>query len=92
MVTVNRIWLSNIFVIKYPYVIHVIFLGMGVYNENFCFTFLHHHHHQTIKVPTVGAPAFLMDYLQEERVITHPASPVRIGACKRLQMQPGPAG
>jgi hypothetical protein len=36
-------------------------------------------HHQPINVPTVGAQAFLMDYLQGERAITHRAGPVRIG-------------
>jgi hypothetical protein len=38
-------------------------------------------HHQSINVPTAGAQAFLMDYSQEERAITHHASPVRIGGC-----------
>jgi hypothetical protein len=28
-----------------------------------------HHHHQPINVPTAGAQAFLMDYLQGERAI-----------------------
>jgi hypothetical protein len=39
----------------------------------------HHHHHQPINAPTAGAPAFLMDYPQEERAITHHAGTVRIG-------------
>jgi hypothetical protein len=38
----------------------------------------HHHHHQPINVPTAGAQAFLMDYLQGEPAITHHAGPVRI--------------
>jgi hypothetical protein len=38
-----------------------------------------HHHHQPINVPTAGAQAFLMDYPQGERAITHHAGPVRIG-------------
>jgi hypothetical protein len=41
--------------------------------------FSHHHHHQPINVPTAGAQAFLMDYPQGERAITHLAGPVRIG-------------
>jgi hypothetical protein len=36
-------------------------------------------HHQAINVPTAGAQAFLMDYPQAERAITHHAGPVRIG-------------
>jgi hypothetical protein len=36
-------------------------------------------HYQPINVPTAGAQAFLMDYPQGERAITHHASPVRIG-------------
>jgi hypothetical protein len=35
--------------------------------------------HQPINVPTAGAQAFLMDYPQGERAITHHAGPVRIG-------------
>jgi hypothetical protein len=38
-----------------------------------------HHHHQPINVPTAGAQAFLMDYPQGERAITHHAGLVRIG-------------
>jgi hypothetical protein len=38
-------------------------------------------HHQPINVPTAGAQAFLTDYPQGERVITHHAGPVRIGGC-----------
>jgi hypothetical protein len=34
------------------------------------------HHHQPINVPTAGAQAFLMDYPQGERAITHHAGPV----------------
>jgi hypothetical protein len=41
----------------------------------------HHHHHQPINVPTAGAQAFLMDYPQGERAITHHAGPVWIGGC-----------
>jgi hypothetical protein len=41
----------------------------------------HHHHHQPINVPTAGAQAYLMDYSQGERAITHHAGPVRIGGC-----------
>jgi hypothetical protein len=37
------------------------------------------HHHQPINVPTAGAQAFLMDYPQGERAITHHAGPLRIG-------------
>jgi hypothetical protein len=37
-------------------------------------------HHQPINVSTAGAQAFLIDYPQEERAITHHAGPVRIGA------------
>jgi hypothetical protein len=37
------------------------------------------HHHQPINVPTAGEQAFLMDYPQGERDITHHAGPVRIG-------------
>jgi hypothetical protein len=37
------------------------------------------YHHQPINVPTAGAQAFLMDYLQGEQAITHHAGPVRIG-------------
>jgi hypothetical protein len=37
------------------------------------------HHHQPINVPTVGAQAFLMDYTQGERVITHHAGQCRLG-------------
>jgi hypothetical protein len=36
------------------------------------------HHHQPINVPTARAQAFLMDYPQGERAITHHADPVRI--------------
>jgi hypothetical protein len=36
------------------------------------------HHHQPINVPTAGAQALLMDYLQGERGITHHAGPVRV--------------
>jgi hypothetical protein len=32
-------------------------------------------HHQPINVPTAGAQAFLMDYPQGERAITHHAGP-----------------
>jgi hypothetical protein len=32
---------------------------------------LSHHHHQRINEPTAGAQAFLMDYTQGERAITH---------------------
>jgi hypothetical protein len=39
------------------------------------------HHHQPINVPTAGAQAFVMDYPQGERAITHHAGPVRIGGC-----------
>jgi hypothetical protein len=35
-------------------------------------------HHQPINVPTAGAQAFLMDYPQGERAITHHAP---IGGC-----------
>jgi hypothetical protein len=38
-------------------------------------------HHQPINVPTAGAQAFLMYYLQGERAITHHEGPVRIGGC-----------
>jgi hypothetical protein len=38
-------------------------------------------------LPTAVAQAFLIDYPEGERAITHHAGPVRIG---RLQMQPGP--
>jgi hypothetical protein len=38
-------------------------------------------HHQPFNVPTAGAQAFLMDYPQGERAITHHAGPVRIGGC-----------
>jgi hypothetical protein len=43
--------------------------------------FIHHHHHQPINAPTAGAQAFLMDYLQGERVITQLAGQVRIDRC-----------
>jgi hypothetical protein len=46
-----------------------------------CNTSHHHHYHQPINVPTAGARAFLMDYPQGERAITHHAGPVRIGGC-----------
>jgi hypothetical protein len=39
-------------------------------------------HHQPINVPTAGAQAFLMDYPQGERAITHHAGPVRIGGSR----------
>jgi hypothetical protein len=39
-------------------------------------------HHQPINVPTAGAQAFLLDYPQGGRAITHHAGPVRIGGCK----------
>jgi hypothetical protein len=32
---------------------------------------IYHHHHQPINVPTAGAQAFLMNYPQGERGITH---------------------
>jgi hypothetical protein len=38
---------------------------------------LFHFHYQPINVPTAGVQAFLMDYPQGERAITHPAGPVR---------------
>jgi hypothetical protein len=41
---------------------------------------VHHNHHQLIIVLTGGAQAFLMDYLQGQRAITHD-SPVRFGGC-----------
>jgi hypothetical protein len=41
-----------------------------------------HHHHQPINVPTTGAQAFLMDYPQGERAITHHAGPVGANDCK----------
>jgi hypothetical protein len=37
------------------------------------------HHHQPINVLTAGAQAFLMDYPQGERALTHHAGPVRVG-------------
>jgi hypothetical protein len=37
--------------------------------------------HQPINVLTAEAQAFLMDYTQGERTITHHARPVRIGWC-----------
>jgi hypothetical protein len=40
-----------------------------------------YHPHQLINVPAAGAQAFLMDYKQGERVITHHAGPVRVGGC-----------
>jgi hypothetical protein len=40
-----------------------------------------YHHHQPINVPTAGAQAFVIDYPQGERAITHHAGPVRIGGC-----------
>jgi hypothetical protein len=42
------------------------------------------HHHQPIHVPNAGAQAFLMDYLQGERAITHHAGRGLVGAndCK----------
>jgi hypothetical protein len=40
---------------------------------------IHTYHHQPINVPTAGAEAFLMDYPQVERAITHVAGPVRVG-------------
>jgi hypothetical protein len=48
----------------------------------------HHHHHQRINVSTADAQAFLMDYTEEERAITHHAG--LVGGCYRQQMQPGP--
>jgi hypothetical protein len=39
------------------------------------FTNLHYH---PINVPTAVAQAFLMDYTQRERAITHHAGPVRV--------------
>jgi hypothetical protein len=36
----------------------------------------HHHHHQPINAPIAGAQAFLMDYPQGERAITHHTGPV----------------
>jgi hypothetical protein len=39
----------------------------------------HHNHHQPINAPTAEAQAFLTDYPQGERAITHHAVPVRIG-------------
>jgi hypothetical protein len=38
-------------------------------------------HHQPINVPTAGAQAFIMDYPQGERAITHHAGPVWIDGC-----------
>jgi hypothetical protein len=38
-----------------------------------------HYYHQPINVPTAGAQAFLMDYTQGIRAITHHAGPVRVG-------------
>jgi hypothetical protein len=35
--------------------------------------------YQPINDPTAGTQAFLMDYTQGERVITHHAGPVRVG-------------
>jgi hypothetical protein len=40
---------------------------------------VYHHHHQPINVPTAGAQAFLMDYPQGERAITHHAGLVQPG-------------
>jgi hypothetical protein len=37
--------------------------------------------HRAINIPTAGAQAFLMDYSQGERAITHHAGPVRISGC-----------
>jgi hypothetical protein len=34
-----------------------------------------------INVPTTGAQAFIMDYTQGERAISHHACPVRVGGC-----------
>jgi hypothetical protein len=39
------------------------------------------HHHQPINALTVWAQAFLMDFSQGERAITHHAGPLRIGGC-----------
>jgi hypothetical protein len=47
-------------------------------------------HHQPINVLTARAQAFLMDYTQGERAITHLAGPERVSGCQQLQMQPGP--
>jgi hypothetical protein len=44
------------------------------------YSFIDLAHHQPINVPTAGAQAFLMDYPQGERAITHHAGPV-IGGC-----------
>jgi hypothetical protein len=41
--------------------------------------FFHQPHNQPINVPTARTQAFLMDYPQGERAITHQAGPVRIG-------------
>jgi hypothetical protein len=40
-----------------------------------------HYHNPPFNIPTAGAQAFLMDYPQGERAITHHAGPVRIGGC-----------
>jgi hypothetical protein len=37
--------------------------------------------HHPVNVPTAGAQAFLMDYKQGKRAISHYAGPVRIGGC-----------
>jgi hypothetical protein len=39
--------------------------------------------------PTARAQAFLMDFIEVERAITHNADPVWVGGCYRLQMQSG---
>jgi hypothetical protein len=41
--------------------------------------YLELHHHKPINVPTAGAQAFLMEYPEGERAITHHAGPVRVG-------------
>jgi hypothetical protein len=49
--------------------------------EEYCTCLVIFFHHQPINIPTAGAQAFLMDYLQGERALTLHAGPVRIGGC-----------
>jgi hypothetical protein len=42
------------------------------------------HHHQPINVPAAEVQAFLMDYTQGERAISHHAGPVRVATLELM--------
>jgi hypothetical protein len=72
--TVTRIWRAK--GPKHAYDVQKVRSTHMTYKSPYYVYHHHHHDHQPINV-TAGAKAFLMDYTQRERAITHHAGPVR---------------